>query len=147
MNASSRSTTALWAAPFRASRRSEEVGCWRTPHFNDERVDGSLHGSCGVAVWLIVDSAPLIDQVRLAGAAETGTATGSADDMREGGSTGVRYLATDPAVHRLDDEPGLLLLWFRMFIAVLLIGLCVVVTRSMRRRTTRQSRLVITTAA
>jgi hypothetical protein len=51
---------------------------------------------------------------------------GAADDLQPGGAVGVRYLAADPAVHRINGEPGLLLLSFRLLIAAALAALCVV---------------------
>jgi hypothetical protein len=49
----------------------------------------------------------------------------AADVLREGGSVAVRYLAADPSVHRIDGEPGIVLLSFRFLLAAGLVALCI----------------------
>ena len=58
----------------------------------------------------------------------------AAEGLQQGGAVGVRYAAGDPAVHRIAGEPGLLLLLFRLMMAVGLGALSVFLLRGMRSR-------------
>lgn len=142
----------------------------------------------GVGVWLMLDNGPaFLDEWRLRGASETGSATvvstsgglpqravrrfwddlfwgrgrrvvyqfaapnsrptseaafvthQAADRLQQGGAVGVRYLSADPPVHRIEGEPGLLLLSFRLLVALALVLLCIVLLRRKRSRTAGSS--------
>lgn len=135
----------------------------------------------GVAVWLAVDTGPaLLDECRLRGSADTGSATvlstsgarprrasrrlwddlvwgggrsvtyrfaapggqetsaaavvthDAADRLQQGGTVAVRYLAANPAVYRIEGEPGLLRLSFRLMLALAFGVLAIVLLRAGR---------------
>lgn len=62
---------------------------------------------------------------------------GAADAVQQGGAIRVRYLAADPTIHRTDGEPGILLLSFRLIVALALLLLCVLLLRGARSRSER----------
>ncbi len=57
---------------------------------------------------------------------------GAADALQQGGPVQIRYLAADPAVHRIEGEPGIVLLSFRLVVALALLLLCVFLLRGAR---------------
>lgn len=59
---------------------------------------------------------------------------GAADALRTGGAVRVRYLATDPTIHRIDGEPGVLLLSFRLLFGLALALLGILGLRATRSR-------------
>ena len=63
---------------------------------------------------------------------------GAADAIRQGGAIRVRYLAADPTVHRIEGEPGVLLLSFRLLCGLALALLCIVGLRGARSRSAKQ---------
>jgi len=63
---------------------------------------------------------------------------GAAAGIRQGDAIRVRYLAADATVHRIEGEPGVLLLSFRLVVALVLLLLCVVLLRGVRSRPERQ---------
>src|SRR5688500_6742112 len=96
------------------------------------------------SVRLAMDNGPaLIDEWRLRSAADRRVTyrfpTGdgdhtsvafvthqAADGLQPGGVTRVRYLTEDVEVRRVDGEPGLLLLTFRLLVATALALICIV---------------------
>jgi hypothetical protein len=138
----------------------------------------------GVGVWLAFDNGPaLLDEWRLRGASETGTATvvstsgglpqravrrfwddlfwgrgrrvtyqfappnsrpatmaafvthRAASRLQQRGTVGVRYLSADPNVQRIDGEPGILILSFRLLVALAMMLGCIVLLLPKRSRT------------
>lgn len=58
----------------------------------------------------------------------------AADNVQQGGTIGVRYVAANPAIHRIEGEPGLLLLTFRILVALTLAMLGIILLRGQRSR-------------
>lgn len=65
---------------------------------------------------------------------------GAADALQQGGRVSVRYLAANPSVHRIEGEPGILVLSFRLVVALALLLLCVLFLRGAGSRFVRQPR-------
>lgn len=62
----------------------------------------------------------------------------AADALRDGAAVRVRYLPGDPATHRIEGEPGVLLLSFRLVCGLVLAGLCIALLRGGRVRSGAQ---------
>jgi hypothetical protein len=69
---------------------------------------------------------------------EAAFVTHSAADALQGGVVQVRYLQANPSVHRIDGEPGLLLLSFRLMLGLALLMLVVLWLRAARSRSAAQ---------
>jgi len=63
---------------------------------------------------------------------------GGADVLQQGGAVRVRYLAVDPAVHRIEREPGVLRLSFRLLVGLALALLCIFLLGGKRSRSEAQ---------
>ena len=63
----------------------------------------------------------------------------AADALRDGVAVRVRYLPNDPAIRRIEGEPGVLLLSFRIVCGLVLAGLCIALMRGRRERSGAQS--------
>ena len=62
----------------------------------------------------------------------------AADALRDGAAVRVRYFPSDPATHRIEGEPGVLLLSFRLVCGLVLAGLCIAWLRGRRVRSGAQ---------
>ena len=62
----------------------------------------------------------------------------SADALQDGAAVRVRYLPSDPTIHRIEGEPGVLLLSFRLVCGLVLAGLCMALLRGPRVRSGTQ---------
>ena len=58
----------------------------------------------------------------------------AADGFRQGSNVELRYVATNPAVHRNTGEPGILLLTFRTLIGLMLVLLSIILLRGRHSR-------------
>ena len=65
---------------------------------------------------------------------------GSTGALQQGDTVRVRYLAADPSVHRIDGEPGVLLLSFRLVAASVLVLVSVFLFLGARRQLKTLSR-------
>ena len=64
---------------------------------------------------------------------------GAADGLRDGAAVRVRYLPNDPGVHRIEGEPGILLLSFRLVCGLVLAGICIALLRARQGREARSA--------